>query len=210
MFSKLNKALLLAFVVVSVSVWVGSRGKHAEAPVTKQESTVATSGTDADESKENAVTFNWQGTNDEPKKLVIQKTGVSAFIQKLGVAKDNSIATPTNVHLAGWYNASAKPGQTGLTVLVGHVAGKTTNGVFADLDKLLAGDMFSVELGDGTLLAYEVIQTQTVPEADALSFLFSQQPNVASQLNLITCTGAYNAATSSYPDRIILQAKMKG
>jgi LPXTG-site transpeptidase (sortase) family protein len=161
-----------------------------------------------DESKTNADNYPWRGAADEPKKIRIGKIGVDAFIQKAGKDQDNRVAVPNNVHLAGWYNESAKPGKPGYSVIAGHVSGRQTDGVFKELSNLQKNEQFEIELGNGQVKKYKVIDTVTVKEAESAGILFSQNPNVKSQVNLITCGGDFDERANQYPDRIIVSAEL--
>lgn len=162
-----------------------------------------------DENKANAENYNWRGAGDEPKKLTINKIGVDAYVQRMGVDQNQQIAVPTNVHLTGWFVDSVKPGQDGLAIIAGHVSGRTTNGVFEHLKDLNKGDSFQVELGNGTKLTYTVVNKTQVKSDQAASALFSQEPNVKSQLNLVTCGGNFDKTTNQYQDRIIVAGELQ-
>ena len=162
-----------------------------------------------DESKANADNYNWRGAPDEPKKIRISKINVDAYVQKAGKDQDNRVAVPNNVHLAGWYNESAKPGQPGYSVIAGHVTGRSTDGVFKQLGSLKVGDEFEVELGNGDVKRYKVIDTVTVKESESAGILFSQNPKVKSQVNLITCGGNFDDSSNQYEDRIIVSGELQ-
>jgi LPXTG-site transpeptidase (sortase) family protein len=159
-----------------------------------------------DESKNNADTYNWTGTPGEPKRIRIPKINVDAYIQKAGIDQNNQVAVPDNVHLAGWFNGSSLPGSPGLSIIAGHVSGATTDGIFIQLSKLQKGDMFEIVRGDGLVLKYEVIGSIRVVESEAAANLFSQDPATKSQLNLITCSGAYDTVKRRYQDRTIISS----
>ncbi len=170
---------------------------------------IVTYSTDSpDESKQNADNYNWRGAPDEPKKIRISKLGVDAYVQKAGVDQNQQIAVPNNVHLASWFSDSVKPGQNGLAIIDGHVTGKTTDGVFKNLKQLSQGDEFEIELGNGDIKRYKVLETQQVKESEAANYLFSQNPKVKSQVNLITCGGKFNSSTNQYEDRIIVSGEL--
>lgn len=162
-----------------------------------------------DESKKNAQNYKWQGVADEPKRIIINKRGVDGFIQKAGVDQNKQIAVPNNVHLAAWFADSVLPGKKGLSIIDGHVSGKKTDGIFKNIKSLTKGDAFQVELGNGKELQYKVLETVELKESQSASYLFSQNPKVVSQLNLITCGGNFDRATNQYPNRIIVAAELQ-
>jgi LPXTG-site transpeptidase (sortase) family protein len=175
----------------------------------KAEPVITYSTNEPDESKENADNYNWRGSPDEPKKIRITKINVDAYVQKAGVDQNKQVAVPNNVHLAGWFADSQKPGQNGLSIVAGHVTGRTTDGVFKELGKLKSGDEFEIELGSGEIKRYKVIENQQVKESESASILFSQNPKVKSQINLITCGGNFNNQTDQYEDRVIVSGELQ-
>ncbi|HEX7963226.1 MAG TPA: class F sortase [Candidatus Saccharimonadales bacterium] len=144
----------------------------------------------------------------EPSYISLPTISAEGFVQKMGIDQRGEIATPTNVNFAGWYVNSVPPGQPGLSIIVGHLDGRTSPGIFLHLNKLKPQDTFSVALGNGTLLSYSVRTVTTTDNAHAVAALFSQDPTIKSQLNLITCGGSFSRATSSYDARVIVSAAL--
>ncbi|MCA9343244.1 class F sortase [Candidatus Saccharibacteria bacterium] len=81
--------------------------------------------------------------------------------------------------------------------------------MFKQLKDLSAGDEFEIELGDGSVKYYKVIDTKQVSEAESASVLFSQSPNVKNQVNLITCGGNFDSNSDQYEDRIIVSGALQ-
>jgi LPXTG-site transpeptidase (sortase) family protein len=140
-----------------------------------------------------------------PRYLTIGKIGVHARILPEGLAADGSIGTPGNVYDTGWYTSSSLPGEQGAMLVDGHVSSWTTNGVFYDLKKLVAGDTVTVERGDGKTFTYKVVRT-TVYDDDKVDMQAATSPVVAGQpgLNLITCTGKVKPGTSEFTQRLVV------
>lgn len=152
--------------------------------------------------------FDWRGRESEPKYIRIPKINVDGYVQKVGVDQNTQIAVPTNIHLAGWFVGSVRPGQKGLSIIDGHYDGRTNPGLFEDLGTLSPEDTFSVELGDGQVLNYKVVTVTTYSVNEAAQHLFSQHSDVSSQLNLITCGGTFDEATEEYAERVIVTAAL--
>ena len=151
---------------------------------------------------------NYKVASDMPRVLSIPKAKVKARILPMGVNKDGSMQAPQNIADSGWYNASAKPGTPGAAVIDGHASGPTKEGLFAYLDKLIAGDTISVERGDGSQLNYKVLKAEVVPLAGVdMDKLLLPAGKKAEALNLITCTGAWQADKNTYDHRIIVYAE---
>lgn len=175
--------------------------------VESEEQTVTSTEPDPDESKENAVNYQWRGANQEPKKLKIPSIAVDTYIQKMGIDTQSRIAVPTNIHLSGWYQGSVLPGQDGIAVIVGHVTGKYEDGIFKNISSLKKGDEITLEMGSGASIRYQVLNVIKVPEKNATNYLFSAEKGVAKQLNLITCGGEFDKVLNQYEDRIIVSSK---
>ncbi len=106
--------------------------------------------------------------------------------------------------MAGWFNQSVLPGEKGLSIIDGHVTGRVNNGIFKDLEKLKDGDTFKIEFGNGTSKDFKVVKKVDVLVKDAAGVLFSQEPGIERQLNLITCSGVFDKKSQSYPNRLIV------
>ena len=204
------KCILLVLLGVIFIISTGVYFLKNKKPIATQNDGIITYSTDdPDESKKNAENYNWKGSADEPKKIRISKIGVDAYVQKAGVDQNQRVAVPNNIHLASWFAESQKPGQSGLSVISGHVTGKTSDGIFKQLGTLTKGDTFAIELGNGTTKNYKVIDKVQVKEAESTNYLFSQNPKVKSQVNVITCGGKFNKASNQYEDRIIVSAELQ-
>lgn len=171
--------------------------------------TITHSTSTPDESKSNAISYDWKGSAKDPKRISINKIDVDSLIQRTGVDQNKEITVPNNVHLAGWFVNSVQPGQQGLSIIAGHVTGKQSDGVFRNLNKLKKGDTFTVVRGDNTSLDYTVLTVKTVKADVASENVFSQDPTVRSQLNLVTCGGKFNSGLNQYEDRVIVSAQLQ-
>ncbi len=151
-------------------------------------------------------TYKWVGASEDPKYITLPTISAEGFIQKAGIDQNNQIAVPDNIHMAAWFNKSSQPGKPGLSIIDGHVNGRVNDGIFKNLTDLKNGDIYTVELGNGAIKKFKVIGSKAVPTADAVNYLFSQEPDVTSQLNLITCTGTFDPKTHSYDQRLIVSS----
>lgn len=149
------------------------------------------------------VGYKWQGGPDDPKKITIQSIDVDTYIQKVGIDQNSQIAVPTNINLTGWFVEGARPGEAGLSIIDGHFDGYSSDGVFARLSEVKAGDEVRIEMGSGEIRTFRVKRMATVKTEAAAAELFSQDPKISSQLSLITCGGIFNEANRSYDERII-------
>lgn len=205
---KLRLGLLLVLIIaVVIAGVIYVRNHNKKSPKINEGITYSTN--EPNESKKDADNYKWVGSPNDPKKIVIQKINVDAYVQKAGVDQNKKVAVPNNVHLAAWFTESVRPGENGLSIIDGHVSGRKTEGVFKNLKNLQKGDTFNIERGNGTKLTFKVFETRTVPEGEAATILFSQNPKVLSQLNLITCGGEFNKQSGQYKDRVIVLSELQ-
>lgn len=147
---------------------------------------------------------------DNPKYIAIPTIGVSpARVIRLGLLSNKSIATPDNVYDTGWYDGSAKPGQSGAMFIYGHVSSWTAKGVFYNLKKLEPGDKVIITRGDNKKFTYEVVSSKVynykhVNMRAALSPIDPSKPG----LNLMTCTGQVIKGTSEFNERLVVFASL--
>ncbi len=141
-----------------------------------------------------------------PARLKIPSIGVDANVQQVGQKADGSMATPTSFQDVGWYTLGPKPGAGGNAVIAGHVNNALTMaGVFEHLSDVKVGDYITVTDTSGKTLIYAVTKTaQYTLDTAPTSEIFS--PNGPSQLVLITCDGAWDAAAHSYNKRLVVYA----
>lgn len=153
--------------------------------------------------------YEWRGTPNEPKKISIPSLGIDAFVEKVGVDRYNEVAVPKNIHIAGWFTNSVRPGERGLSIIDGHTDGivpKTA--VFTQLGQVSVGTEIVIVLGSGETLSFTVFDTTETTTEEAAAALFSQDPTVSHQLNLITCTGNYDNQKTTYDKRVIVSAAL--
>lgn len=155
-------------------------------------------------------TVSYNVAPDQPKMLTLPSLGVSGFIQKVGIDQHKAIATPNNVHMAGWYTHSVKPGEDGVSVIDGHVRGRYAPAIFSRLDGLQPGNDVSVMYGDGRRVDFKVVKVAQYNKDKALDRLFEKLPSIDQQLVLITCSGTFNASTATYDQRTLVYAERVG
>lgn len=146
----------------------------------------------------------WKGKDSDPKYIDLPSIKAGGYIQKVAIDQRKEVGVPSNVNLAGYFTESSLPGSKGLSIIDGHVDGKSKPGIFKNLGKLKKGATFEVEFGSGKKQKFKVTDTRKVNKDKAPPVLFSQDPSVTSQLNLITCGGTYDKKARRYLDRIII------
>lgn len=157
-----------------------------------------------DEQRPQDAGYKWQGRDNDPKRIIIEKLDVDELIQNVGIDQNSQIAVPNNIHIAGWFVDSVRPGEQGLSIIDGHVNGPHSDaGVFKRINELQKGDEVKIVFGDNSEKVFKVYDNQSVENNDAGSLLYSQIPTLKRQLNLITCTGSYDSAEHNYTQRQI-------
>lgn len=157
--------------------------------------------------KEEISSAKSQQQKAKPAYIYLPSIDSNGSIQEIGINKDNEMDAPTDIKTAGWFKESVIPGEKGLSIINGHLDGKIGSGIFKDLSKLKTGDKFEVKFNDGAIKKFEVMKVITINTDEATSTLFSQDPTITSQLNLITCAGNFNASSLDYSKRVIVTSK---
>jgi sortase A len=202
--SKRFLVIAAAAVVVMLALgWYHQRATHAvpKIPV------VSYSTTTPSEDKPGKG-YTWRGGLNDPKVIRLPTIRTEGFIQNVGVDQNKQVAVPNNIHFAGWFSNSVRPGQLGLSLIDGHVDGRVGAGIFKNLAGLKAGDKYTVEMGDGSIKQYQVKNVVTVDTKDAANILFSQDPRIKNQLNLITCGGNFSTQSGQYNKRVIVASEL--
>lgn len=143
---------------------------------------------------------------DMPRYIIIPSINVRARVLHVGINKEGEMQTPSKIHDTGWYKNSSKPGiGLGASIIDGHVSGATQNGVFYDLNKLQAGDVVTIERGDGSTVDYKVVRKE-VTDVDKVDMnkMFKTANENKHGLNLISCTGKFESKTKTYSQRIMI------
>jgi len=143
-----------------------------------------------------------------PVGLRIPAIGVDTPVMPLGLAADGTVQVPpvTAHDRAGWYRYSPTPGQTGPSVILGHVTvGAYGDGVFRHLKDLRRGERIEVRLENGTDAAFAVTDVRTVAKADfPTKEVYGDVDRP--ELRLITCGGARTG--DGYRDNVIVFAAL--
>ena len=140
-----------------------------------------------------------------PVSLTIPLIGVQTNLITLGLASDGALQVPSSTSVAGWYTGSPRPGAVGSAIIVGHIDSGNTAGVFFRLDTLTRGDKVYVKRADGTLVEFRVTSVQSYPKDDfPTQEVYGPVPDA--ELRLITCGGAFDAATRHYLSNIVVYA----
>jgi sortase (surface protein transpeptidase) len=144
-----------------------------------------------------------------PVSLTIPLIGVRSQLTTLGLTTAGELQVPSSTSIAGWYRGSPKPGAIGSSIIVGHIDSLTGPGVFYRLAELTAGDKVYVNRADGTMAEFRVTSVQTyLKDRFPTEDVYGPVPDA--ELRLITCGGAFDAATRHYLSNIVVYAAEVG
>ncbi|WP_426567468.1 class F sortase [Streptomyces canus] len=141
-----------------------------------------------------------------PRRLDIERVGLSAEVEPVGAAPDGSAEIPENPDDVGWYRYGPAPGEpSGSAVVLGHVDSRSGDlGAFAALFEVRAGDEVTVRRAAGPPVTYRVA-ARTEVEKDRLpasAFARTGEP----VLTLITCAPPFDEDQGGYQRNLIVTA----
>lgn len=139
-------------------------------------------------------------------RLRIPAIGVDASVENLGLMQDGTMETPRRWEDVGWYSGSPLPGESGVSVISGHVDSHTGTAVFYRLHELQPGNSIVVSR-DGRTAVFDVLSIRSYPEDSVprQELLSSAGPP---RLALLTCAGDFNRLTQRYNDRLLVLARL--
>ena len=204
--------LVLGTLVLRVAIW--EKNYYEEKEGSERAVAGVVGDVDSSEVSDEVVTEEMQReytvAADKPRYLTIEKIGVkNARIFEVGVNSKGQMETPNTNYDAGWYNGSSKPGTGGTAILDGHNGGPSSYGIFKKLNTLVAGDLITIEMGDGTVYNYRVYDNFEVKlsEADSKMSLLAVSPVARTEsISIISCIGEYSLKQKTYLSRQFLRA----
>lgn len=144
-----------------------------------------------------------------PTRIAIPAVGVDSAVNPVGLNPDGTVQVPAPGPLydqAAWYSGSARPGQRGPAVILGHIDSAATGpSVFYRLSALRPLDEFTVTRADGRTLVYRVNSVKSYPK-DAFPSQAVYGPTTRPEMRLITCGGAFDDRARSYVDNTVVYA----
>jgi LPXTG-site transpeptidase (sortase) family protein len=141
-----------------------------------------------------------------PVRLTIAKINVDAATSYVGLRSDGDVDQPKHIADVGWYKYGVLPGNPGSAVIIGHVNGlRGEPGVFKNLNKMRPGDTFSVTDDKNQAATFTVQTSRVYSHDDQPKEVFETNPD--SYVNLITCTGSWDATRHMYEERLVVFAK---
>jgi hypothetical protein len=142
-----------------------------------------------------------------PTELSVPAIGLAVSLSTLGLNPDGTVQVPTDIQQPGWFRLGPSPGQLGSAVILGHVDSYQGPAVFFKLRSLIAGDLISVNLADGSTAQFKV--------TSVAMYLKSSFPDQAvygshgsSELQLVTCAGTFDTQTGHYLSNIVVYSTL--
>jgi LPXTG-site transpeptidase (sortase) family protein len=144
----------------------------------------------------------------EPTHISVPSVGIDAPVMSVGKAADGTIQTPPVLEwITGWYKYSPTPGETGPSVIVGHVDSYKGISVFWKLRDVQRGAIVDIKRADGSTVKFKVT---ALKQFDQKNFPTQEvYGNIKYPgLRLITCGGSFNKQTASYNQNTVVYAFM--
>jgi hypothetical protein len=139
--------------------------------------------------------------------ITIERLGVEAPVDLVGVNDDGSVEIPDDITRVGWYRFGAGPRQgAGSTVIVGHRDGFDEGpGAFYSVSALNPGDTIELSLADGATSIYEVVSREAI-DRDVLTSDGVFDENGPERLTLISCIGYFDRDNGGYQQNVVVTA----
>ena len=135
-------------------------------------------------------------------RLLIPSIGLDAVVKDVGMTREGAMAVPGNNLEAGWFDLGTRPGEIGSAVIGGHNRWNDSAGVFGRLNELQKGDVITVIDAKGLAMSFTVSGTRLYDPTDNGKSIFDSP--AGSHLNLITCSGVWDAKTKCYSKRLVI------
>lgn len=179
---------------------------EASAPVERAQATAVTAQVPVRSADPDNQAELWNADDEPaPTTVRIEAIGLEAQVRSVGVDEDNQFDVP-EAQTVGWYKHGSAPGETGSTVLAAHVAYAGRPGAFLHLDQVEVGQHLEVELSDGSIARYRVIDNTLYDKTDLpADELFRKEGDEV--LRLITCGGTFDPVKRSYRGNVVVTAE---
>jgi LPXTG-site transpeptidase (sortase) family protein len=143
-----------------------------------------------------------------PERIAIPSIKVNANVESVGEDRLGNMDVPKITSDVAWFNLGPKPGDQGNAVIDGHVDTQTgAPAVFAKLKYLAPGDQIYITDSRNVTYVFTVQQVVSVPTNP-----FPTQQifggTKATDLNLITCSGVWDASTKNYNQRLVVYSRL--
>ena len=144
--------------------------------------------------------------SDLPVRIRIPRIATDAVIDHVGLTSKGAMDVPKGRDSTAWFKLGPVPGEAGSSVIDGHSGWENgQSAVFDNLHKLKTGDRIYIEDKNGGVTTFAVRESRVYIESQDSREVFGSGDGKA-HLNLITCSGDWDSATQSSPDRLVVFA----
>ena len=148
------------------------------------------------------------GSPGIPVRLRIPYLGINTAVEAVGM-KDGNMDVPSGWWTVGWFRLGIHPGEQGNAVIDGHLDSTTGSAIFMWVRNLRPGHLIYVTDDLGVERAFVVTEVSSYANADVpLQRLFGSSSE--RHLNLITCSGAWQAQQHLYDQRLVVYSRLVG
>lgn len=204
-----NKLLLLVRIILVAAIIVGSFYLYnwlteQSTPVAERSQLIEHTSEDDEGNQPELIEV-----SEAPARITIDKIGVDASIETVGLTADGMMDAPKTNHGVGWYDQSSELGGDEYSMLLdGHYGTDNTPAVFYRLAELSIGDTIDVQGDGGTTLSYQVVETdQQLAEDVDMERAMYPYSDKAQSLTIITCEGLFDSENVTYDERTIIYAE---
>lgn len=143
-----------------------------------------------------------------PTRLVIPRLNVDVSIESKGNDAEGRMEVPSWESVA-WFNQGPKPGELGSSVIAGHYDTNTgAPATFYTLSSLQPGDLLYVADETNAVRAFKVVDIRNYSyDLFPVNEVFDDPSG--HKMNLITCSGTWNATISNYSDRLVVYTELQ-
>ncbi|MDJ0464291.1 sortase [Streptomyces sp. H27-C3] len=143
--------------------------------------------------------------HSRPVSVKIPGIGLTAKVEGVGLTADRSVALPADPDHVGWYTGSVTPGESGNTVVVGHLDSATGPAALYAAGALRPGDRISLQRRDGTTVTFTVTDLN-VWAKDHFPSRRVYAPTTEARLTVITCAG-WDDDADTYTSNLVITAQ---
>ncbi|WP_166786800.1 class F sortase [Jeotgalibacillus salarius] len=142
-----------------------------------------------------------------PSRIQIPSLDIDTGVIPVGLLENGEMEVPEETDVTGWYNRGVQPGETGNSVIAGHVDSKEGPAIFFYLKDIEPGEEIIVTDENGVELTFEVKTKESYPTDESpIEKIFG--PSDKRNLNIITCTGTFDRDQHLYPDRLVIYTEL--
>lgn len=182
----------MSVTLLALILAMGPNGRSIPAKSVAQQEKVTTANTIAADTDKYGL----------PMRLSIPKIDVDTSILYMGLTVSGDMEAPQKNDDTGWYKYGTRPGNEGSAVIAGHL-GVGSSAVFSRLGSLVKGDIVSVVDNRGQTVSFIVREVRTYSRDTESTEVFNSSTKGA-HLNLITCSGNWNANQNTYSERLVV------